>query len=89
MDYWRSREGILERLAMLANDVELSTFNNAVKVYGKACGATDFQVSGNLKQTSCQWCINHVGVIYHKGQFMPDLPRHPGCPHFYNILSVG
>ena len=87
-EYWQSAIGILERLAMLADDVQLATFNVAVKIYGATCGVTDFQISGNLKLTSCQWCINHVGVVYHKGQFMPDLPRHPGCQHFYNIITT-
>ena len=47
---------------------------------------TDFVISGDLKATSCEWCIGHVGVIYHRGQFMPSLPKHPGCTHFYDIL---
>ena len=88
-DYWQTSSGILERFGMLADDVQISTFSNAVKVYGTAYGVTDFQISGNLKLTSCQWCISHVGATYHRGQFMPDLPRHPGCPHFYNILRIG
>ena len=89
VDYWQTPGGILERFGMLADDVQLATFNGAVKILAAAYGATDFQVSGNLKLTSCQWCINHIGVTYHRGQFMPDLPRHPGCPHFYDILRIG
>ena len=86
-DYWKTQNGILERFGMLAEDVQLATFNDAVKVYGLALGAVAFRISGNLKLTSCQWCINHVGVTYHRGQFMPDLPRHPGCTHFYEIIN--
>ncbi len=70
---------------MLADDVQLSTFNDAVKVFGMTIGVTAFKISGTLKLTSCQWCINHVGNVYHRGQFMPDLPRHPGCNHYYDI----
>ena len=87
--YWQSAEGILDRFSMLAEDVQLSIFNGAVKIFGNDLGVTDFIISGNLRPTSCEWCINHVGVIYHRGRFMPDLPRHPGCPHFYDILRVG
>ncbi len=87
-NYWQTPNGILDRFGMLADDVQLATFNDAVKVYATAYGATDFRISGSLKLTSCQWCINHVGAVYHRGQFMPDLPRHPGCPHFYDIVKT-
>ena len=84
--YWQTADGILDRFSMLAEDVQFSSFNGAVKVYGTALGVTDFIISGNLKATSCEWCIGHVGVIYHRGQFMHSLPKHPGCTHFYDIL---
>ena len=84
--YWQSPEGILDRFSMLAEDVQLSSFNGAVKFYGTALGVTDFVISGDLKATSCSWCVGHVGVVYRRGMFMPSLPRHPGCPHFYDIL---
>ena len=87
--YWQSPDGILDRFSMLAEDVQLSSFNGAVKTYGTALGVTDFVISGDLKATSCSWCIGHVGVVYRRGQFMPSLPRHPGCPHFYDILRIG
>jgi hypothetical protein len=86
VNYWETQDGILERFSMLAEDVQLSSFNGAVKVYGTALGVTDFVISGNLKTTSCEWCIGHVGVVYHRGQFMPSLPKHPGCLHFLDIL---
>lgn len=86
--YWQSEQGILDRFNMLAEDVELRTFNGAVKVFGNAYGVTDFIVSGGLTATSCEWCIGHVGVVYHRGRFMPDLPRHPNCPHYFDVLRV-
>ena len=89
VNYWETQDGILDRFSMLAEDVQLSSFNGAVKVYGTALGVTDFVISGDLKATSCEWCINHVGVVYHRGSFMPDLPRHQFCPHFYDILRIG
>ncbi len=84
-NYWETPEGIFDRFGMLAEDIEFGSFNNAVKVYGTALGVTDFTVSGNLGATSCSWCQNHVGVKYHLGQFMPDLPRHPHCIHYYGV----
>jgi hypothetical protein len=88
VDYWQTPSGVLDRFGMLADDIQLGTFNDSVKTFATAYGATDFRKSGSLKLTSCQWCTNHVGAIYHRGQFMPDLPRHPGCPHYYDILRT-
>ncbi len=31
----------------------------------------------------------HVGQTYHRGQFMPYLPKHPHCEHYYQISRVG
>ena len=88
-EYWLSGEGILERIGLLADDIRLGTFNNATKVYGTAVGVTDFRVSGDLISTSCGWCRMHVGNVYHYGMFMPSLPKHPNCQHFYDIYRVG
>jgi hypothetical protein len=87
--FWESIDGLLERLNLLADDVQQGTFNRAVKIYATNVGATDFTVSGELKRTSCEWCVMHVGQTYHRGQFMPYLPKHPHCEHFYTISRVG
>jgi hypothetical protein len=79
VNYWETQDGILERFSMLAEDVQLSSFNGAVKVYGTALGVTDFVISGNLKTTSCEWCIGHVGVVYHRGSL---------CQVYQNILAA-
>ena len=88
-DYWLSPAGIEERLVMLADTVKWSTFNNALKVYGTAVGVTDWKIAGGLKPGSCEWCKDHVGRIYHRGQFLPILPKHLGCPHFLDPLRIG
>ena len=87
--YWQSADGVLDRFSMLAEDVQLATFNGAVKIVATSFGVTDFIIRGDLRPSSCEWCINHIGAIYHRGWFMPVLPRHPGCPHFYDILRIG
>jgi hypothetical protein len=43
--YWETQDGILDRFSMLAEDVQLATFNGAVKIYGTALGVTDFVIS--------------------------------------------
>jgi len=88
-EYWLSGDGILDRMGLLADDVRLGTFNNAVKVYGTAVGVTDLKISGGLTATSCEWCRMHVGNVYHYGMFMPHLPKHPNCVHWYDIFRIG
>jgi hypothetical protein len=87
--FWESKEGLLERLNLLADNVQQGTFNKAVKIYATNVGATDFTISGDLTKNSCEWCIMHVGQSYHRGQFMPYLPKHPHCEHFYQVDRVG
>jgi hypothetical protein len=89
VNYWQTSEGISERLTMLAEHIEWSTFNNAVKVYSTAVGVTEYDIAGQLKKGSCPWCIDHIGRVYRLGQFMPILPRHIGCEHYYSPKRVG
>jgi hypothetical protein len=84
-NYWETEEGILERVSLLSDQVRLGGFNNAVKVYAQAVGIKDFTISGDLKATSCAWCQLHVGRTYHLGMFLPELPKHLGCPHFFDF----
>jgi hypothetical protein len=87
--FWSTLDGLLERLNLLADDVQQGTFNKAVKIYATNVGATDFTISGVLTKNSCEWCALHVGQTYHRGQFMPYLPKHPHCNHFYEVGRVG
>lgn len=87
--FWESETGILERLSLLADDVQQGTYNKAIKIFATNVGATDFTISGGLSRNSCEWCIMHVGQTYHRGQFLPYLPKHPHCPHFYEVERVG
>jgi len=88
-NYWASEEGIMNRIDLLAEDVRMGTFNNATKVYGTAVGATHFKISENLIPTSCSWCRLHVGRTYRLGMFMPHLPKHPHCIHYFIPLRIG
>lgn len=87
--FWQSEAGILERLGLLSDQVQLGTYNNAVKVFATSVGATDLRISGDITKNTCGWCAMHVGMVYHRGQFSPILPKHPNCVHFYEILRVG
>lgn len=89
VDFWNTEDGLIERIGLLSDQIQLGTYNNAVKVYATSVGATDFTISGDLTKNSCNWCIMHVGQTYHRGQFMPELPKHPRCPHYYEVERVG
>ena len=40
-------------------------------------------------ERTCDWCGEHIGRVYRMGRFMPDLPKHIGCRHFWDIAYVG
>ena len=80
MSFWDTPAGILERCGLLADEVQGRTYNNALKIYATNVGVTDFKVVGPLKATSCEWCKMHANqTVYHRGMFMPNLPRHFHC----------
>ena len=90
-DRWQTDKGILERLGMLAHDVEFGTFNNSLKVAATSLGMTDLKFSGPGKNDPkiCDYCSIYVGLVYHRGQFMPELPAHPRCRHYWEIIRAG
>ena len=87
--FWNSEEGLLERIGLLADQVQFGTYNGALKVIATSVGATDLRISGDITRNSCEWCALHVGQVYHRGQFTPELPKHPKCPHYYEIERTG
>ena len=87
--FWNSEEGLLERIGLLGDQIQFGTYNGALKVIATSVGATDLRISGSLSKNSCDWCKLHVGQTYHRGQFTPELPKHPGCPHFYEVERTG
>jgi len=40
-------------------------------------------------ELTCEWCGEHIGRVYRMGQFMPDLPKHVNCWHFWDLEYVG
>jgi len=89
VSYWQTMEGILERIDLLADYVQLGTFNHTVLVHSTAVGATHMQIKGGVGPNTCEWCGLHNGKVYRIGMFMPTLPKHPNCIHWYDILRIG
>jgi hypothetical protein len=51
-------------------------------VYGAALGVTDFVISGDLKATSCSWCIGHVGGGLSEGTIYAKFTKASRVPAF-------
>ena len=88
-DYWSTMGGVGIRLGMFAHQIEYGLFNKAVKITTSSIGIFDFLMIGPDDERTCQWCGEHIGRVYRQGQFMPDLPKHPNCRHFWDIKYVG
>jgi hypothetical protein len=81
--YWSSDEGLLMRLDMLTGAIQTGTYNNALKICGSVYGVQYFKVAG--LEPKCPYCKQYYGRVYRSGQFMPDFPAHPNCPHLFDI----
>ena len=90
-EFWSSMEGIYTRLDMLGETVVWDYFNGAIKVSANAFGIRKLQITGPLDERICDYCEglfeeNGEGKTYMVWQFMPDLPAHPGCRHFWDVM---
>jgi len=75
---------------MFGHQLEWGTFNNAVRITASSIGIFDMIIVGEITPTSCDWCNEHVGRVYRSNRgFMPQLPKHPHCSHYWDISYVG
>lgn len=81
--YWNSSEGIQLRLTMFANQIETGIYNNTLQVSASLYGVLYFIVDGPEPQ--CIYCQQYFNHVYKNGQFMPEFPAHPNCPHIYDV----
>lgn len=89
-EYWKSWEGVQVRLEDLAEDLIYRVFNRAIQAYGSTMGIKMFKIVGPLDSSTCETCAAYLwGGPWRAGQFMPDIPAHPGCRHYYDYLIPG
>ncbi|MCJ7574332.1 hypothetical protein MUO93_08745 [Candidatus Bathyarchaeota archaeon] len=88
-DYWSTMGGIGVRLGMLGHQIEWGTFNGAVRITASSIGVFNFKMIGPDDERTCEWCGEHIGRVYRTGHFMPDLPKHVNCRHFWDLEYVG
>lgn len=80
--YWRSPEGIMQRINMLSQSFTYKVVNNSLIAYGTAGGITRWRWvtnPGASKTGPCDFCDSQNGRIYRRGQFLPSLPAHSNC----------
>lgn len=85
-DFWVSSDGWLLRILMLNHLVQWLTFNDAVLTEAEKVGYKKFIIAGPLDERCCDWCAEHVDQIYTASQFMPDLPKHINCRHWWDVV---
>lgn len=88
-DYWRTPEGINQRLDMLGGYFTYSVTNNSLKVYGADYGVSGFMwvtYPEDSKTGVCPICARKHGNIYKSGQFLPSLPAHTNCKCQWTLL---
>jgi len=89
-DYWSTMGGIGVRLEMFGHQLEWGTFNDSVRITASAVGIFDMKIIGAIIATSCAWCRENLGKVYRSNRgFLPKLPHHPNCGHWWDIAYVG
>ena len=85
-DYWRSPEGLAERISMFSMDFTFGVQNKSLQVYGRKEDVWGFEWIGNLDSRTCAVCDAQIGRQYRLGQFMPSLPAHPNCRCSWRLI---
>jgi len=86
--YWETKSGIWARLAALAHDIQIRTYNGAIQIYASEAGFKTFEwvAQPGLSATGpCPICAGRDGKTYRRGQFMPSNPAHVGCVCIWRI----
>lgn len=88
MSFWTSDKGILLRLKDLTWGLHTETYNGAIQVHVKAnpqLPVIEFEYVTAGDERVCAECDRFSGQRYRVGQFMPKLPRHPGCRCYWDL----
>jgi hypothetical protein len=71
---------------MLGHQIEYGAFNKAIQITASSVGIFTFEIIGPDDEKTCNWCAEMLGRVYRRGQFMPQLPKHPWCRHWFDIV---
>jgi SPP1 gp7 family putative phage head morphogenesis protein len=83
--FWLTDVGIAVRIESLSRLVVTRTYNNALQVAGKDAGIKGFEYLTARDDRVCPICAPFDGRRYRSGQFMPILPKHPGCRCLWDV----
>ena len=92
--YWRTPEGINQRIELLGQQFTYQVVNNSLQVYGETYGAKAFtwithpesSAYGRKHGEACSICAPKHGHVYYPGQFLPSLPAHNRCVCQWEIV---
>lgn len=77
--YWATQSGIMDRLGMLSQRAVYGIYNTVIRSGAKALGAKMLVYHTEQDDRVCMDCEPFEGREYNMGQFLPYIPRHPGC----------
>lgn len=86
--FWTSEAGLLVRLEDLSWTLHTQVYNNAIQVRVNADPALSIVEFGYVTEGDnrvCEDCSRFEGRRFRRGQFMPNLPRHPGCRCYWDL----
>jgi SPP1 gp7 family putative phage head morphogenesis protein len=85
-DYWKTPEGIEQRIKLLASNTVYRIYNNAVKVIaGDILKAKWLIWVTKGDDRVCPICAPLHGRKYKPYWFMPQMPVHPNCRCMWTV----
>jgi hypothetical protein len=89
-DYWKTKQGINERITMFANAFLVASFNftlqQQAELYQQSIGRIYLQLTG--PPPKCPYCRQYYGKVYRVGELTPEFPAHPYCPHVWDVVVM-
>lgn len=84
-DYWKTQQGIMERIRIFAGLLLVQAYNDTLTAAASDYGAVYLQMQG--PPPKCPYCIQYYGKIYRIGEYLPEFPAHPNCPHVWEVVT--
>lgn len=64
---------------MLSEYVQVKTYNRQLRATSQDAGVKQLEWIGETDEATCDYCDGQNGRHYWIGQFIPEIPSHPGC----------
>ena len=84
-DFWKSLQGLHQRLELLGEDFVFGMQNNALQLLASDNNCA-VEWIGYTDAKTCDYCDSQIGRQYRVGQFIPRLPAHPHCRCSWRLI---